>query len=605
MVFRAAVLVSLVALALGQDPPQQEQQRPPVFRTGTNLVRVDVSVTDRSGRPVHDLTENDFTVEEDGKPQQISSFKFVSVTGQPTDDYSLPIRSPQHAYTEAAREDVRVFLIFWDEYHIGEFASALRAREQLQKFVLDAFGPTDLVAIMDPLLPTDAIRFTRDRRSLADQVHKLRGRRGVYFPARSVIEEGHMYHDRGVEYVRAHVTASAIKAAAAFLGAIREGRKSIILISETLGALGRSHEQVQVVQDIIRTANNNNTAIYVLDPRGLQVGRGMTFSSDMLSALAHDTGGEPYVTNDMGRSLRKVVLQSSAFYLLGYTRADPTTDGKFHKIRVKVKRPGIDVSARNGFWAPSVGELTKAAEDAAAAELPPPVSRAFGELTPSNSKRAVDYWIGIAPGAEGACAVSLAWAPREVDDDRLTVTSVAVEASLNGDVLHNDALPLSGLTLPVKPGTLQLSFVGKNADGDIVDRERRDVAIPNPARTTLALSTPAIWRARSPLEYRAMSAPEAATRGMFAGREFRRSDRVIVRIDAYGTAAGRAEVSAKLLGQKGKQLTELPVHPGPRPGSYQLELALGSIAKGEFLVEFSAQSGSERVQALVPFRVVH
>jgi VWFA-related protein len=605
MVFRAAVGVSLVAMALAQDPAPQEQ-RPPVFRTGTNVVRVDVTVVDRSGRPVTDLTADDFTVEEDGKPQPISSFKFLSVSGQPTDDYSLPIRSPQHAYTEAARDDVRVFLIFWDEYHIGEFASALRAREQLQRFVLDAFGPTDLVAITDPLLTTEAIRFTRDRRSLSDQVHKLKGRRGVYFPARSVIEEGHMYHDRGVEYVRAHVTASALKAAAAFLGSIREGRKSIIFISESLGALGRPNEHVEVVQDVVRTANNNNTAIYVIDPRGLQVGRSsMNFSSDMLKTISYDTGAEPYTSNDMTHALRRVVSQSSAFYLLGYTRADPTNDGKFHKIRVKVKRPGIDVRARNGFWAPSVGELTKAAADAAAADLPPAISRAFGELTPTNSKRGLDYWIGIAPDKDGACSVTLAWAGRDTEDARLTVKSVDVEASFNGQTLHNDALPPEGLTLNLTPGTLQLSFTAKNADGDIVDRERRDVAIPNPARTTLALSTPAMWRARNAVEYREMSAPDAQPKRAFAGREFRRGERVIVRIDAYGSQADGAEVSAKLLGQQGKELTDLPLKAGPRPGSYQLELTLGSIAKGEFLVEFSAKKGDERVQALVPFRVVH
>ena len=60
---------------------------------------------------------------------------------------------PQHAATEAARDDVRMFVIFWDEYHIDQFGSAVRAREQLTHFVLEAFGPTDLVALMDQLTP--------------------------------------------------------------------------------------------------------------------------------------------------------------------------------------------------------------------------------------------------------------------------------------------------------------------------------------------------------------------------------------------------------------------------------------------------------------------
>src|SRR4029078_7382576 len=102
----------------------------------------------------------------------------------PEDDTSLPIRSPQHAAVEAARDDIRVFVIFWDEYHIGQKAPGIRARTELNNFVQFSFGPTDLVALMDQLTPTDAIRFTRDRRALADEVHKLRGRQGGYMAAR-------------------------------------------------------------------------------------------------------------------------------------------------------------------------------------------------------------------------------------------------------------------------------------------------------------------------------------------------------------------------------------------------------------------------------------
>src|SRR5471030_2884235 len=106
---------------------------------------------------------------------------------QPSDDTSLAIRSPDHAAVEAARDDIRVFVIFWDEYHIGQMAPAIRAREALENYVQFAFGPTDLVAVMDPLTPADAIRFTRDRRALAEQVHKLIGRQGVYLPPRSAV----------------------------------------------------------------------------------------------------------------------------------------------------------------------------------------------------------------------------------------------------------------------------------------------------------------------------------------------------------------------------------------------------------------------------------
>src|SRR5262249_8232833 len=170
---------------LRQTPPQNPPQQPPVFRTGTELVRVDATVFDKKGQPVTDLSERDFEVMEDGVSQPIKSFKLVEVNGTPSpdSDESLTIRSREHATLEASKGDVRVFLIFWDEYHIGEFESTLYARNQLTHFLLTAFGPTDLVGIMDPLTPADAITFSRDRRQLADAAAKLRGRRNVYTPA--------------------------------------------------------------------------------------------------------------------------------------------------------------------------------------------------------------------------------------------------------------------------------------------------------------------------------------------------------------------------------------------------------------------------------------
>ena len=263
-------IVGLLTIAVRAQQAGDQEQRPPTFRSGTNLVRVDVSVLDKDGKPVRTLNADDFELRENGELQAITSFKLVDANGQPTDDLSLPIRSPQHAATEAARDDVRMFVIFWDEYHIDQFGSAVRAREQLTNFVLEAFGPTDLVALMDQLTPVSALRFTRDRRELANQVHNLRGRRGLYVPARSAIEEAHLRNGQDVERIRSQVTATALKSTVMHLGTMRQGRKAVVFVSETLGRLGQ--DGIRVLSDLIRTANDNNTAIYTVDPRGLQAG---------------------------------------------------------------------------------------------------------------------------------------------------------------------------------------------------------------------------------------------------------------------------------------------------------------------------------------------
>src|SRR5262245_54415913 len=90
------------------QPPADQQQPTPTFRTGTDVVRVDVTVIDRRGQPFAALTADDFEITEDDALQPITSFKYVAVTGHPDegDELSLPIRSQSHAAAEAARDDV-------------------------------------------------------------------------------------------------------------------------------------------------------------------------------------------------------------------------------------------------------------------------------------------------------------------------------------------------------------------------------------------------------------------------------------------------------------------------------------------------------------------
>ena len=584
-----------------QTPPDQERQ-PPVFRTGTNLVRVDVSVMDRDGKPIRSLTPDDFELRENGALQSITSFKLVTTDGQPNDDLSLPIRSRQHAAAEAARDDVRMFLIFWDEYHIEQFGSAVRAREQLTRFVLDSFGPTDLVGIMDQLTPVDAIEFSRDRRALADEVHLLRGRRGVYVPARSAIEEAHLRNAQDVERIRSQVTVSALKSAVMHLGTLRQGRKAVIFVSESFGRLGQ--DGVRVLSDLIRTANDNNTAIYTADPRGLQAGPNSFGSgmSSLLAALADATGAESIVSNDMGGALRKIVSHASAFYLLGYSPSDGQLDGKFREIKVKVRQGGAQVRARNGYWAPRGAEVERARAIAIAAALPSTVSTALKELVPDNSRRAADFWIGISPAAENGCDVSVAWKPRPGLEGRAAAAGLSLIARAGDETLFQGTVKNGRAVFRAVPGDVQLDLSIHDDTGGVIDREQRTITVPNPGTTSLALSTPVVFRARNTSEYKSLASDlDGAT--PFAGRDFSQTDRLLVRAHPYGTASAEAEITAQLLGPRGNTLVQLPIHSAPRGAGYQLDLPLRTLATGEFLIAIVARTATERVETLVPLRV--
>jgi VWFA-related protein len=601
----AALSLAVVAGLFGQSspplPPVQPpaQQQPPTIRSGADLVRVDATVIDNRGRPVPTLTADDFEVREDGVPQDIRSFKFVAVTGHPDegDENSLPIRSPAHAAAEAARDDVRVFLIFWDEYHINRMASALHAREYLSRFVKTAFGPTDLVAIMDPLTPTDAIRFTRDRHALSETVRTLRGRLGEYIPPRSVVEEAHLQSREGVERLRSHVTLTALKAAAVELGSLRQGRKSIILISEGMRGLPRD-EHMGMMSDLIRAANDSNTGIYTFNPRGLTMSRSPAF--EMLQALATNTGAEWSSSNDLDRALQRVVAQSSAYYLLGYSPAQRAFDGKFHKIEVKVKRSSLDVRARAGYWAPTIADM-KRAERESASTLPPAVAAALAQLTPDAARRSVDLWIGTSLDAAGQPQVSLSWAPREGGDsaEASDVASASVVATSEAGPAFDGDVDREGLTFNAPPGPLRIAFSARDGAGDVLDRHDRTIDVPDPARTGLWISSPQVIRTSNALELRKVKADPSPTPA--PGREFSRADRLLIRFTVHGANAGPAEVTARLLNNRAAPLTPLNV---ARTGANcEIDLPLISIARGEFLIGIEARHANERAQVYIPLRI--
>lgn len=600
----AGGLVVLGAQQPAQPPPDQQR---PTFRAGANLVRVDVTVIDRHGNPVTDLGKDDFEVREDNALQTIEAFKLVEASGQPApdDDQSLPIRSPEHAAAEAARDDIRLFVIFWDEYHIDRMEPAYVGREALTDLMRNAFGPTDLVALTDPLTPSDAIRFSRDRRALADQAHQLKGRRGLYLPPRSPMEEAQLEGGGDVETLRAQVTASALEATVLFLRSIKEGRKSILFVSQDIGPIGGRgpdglSERYHWLDKVVRLANDSNTAIYTLDPRGL-IGQ----MSDVLRGLADGTGGKAIQNNSPVNMMRQMVKEASAFYLLGYPSQAPA-DGKFHRIKVRVNRPGVEVRARSGYLAPSLTELESARKAATVAEVPPEVSHALTPLT-VRPESAGDLWIGTAQGSDGSPRMTVAWAPRtsaENDGKAEPPRQIAIVATAaDGHVYFDGPLEGPSASFAVAAGPVKIRRTVLDRDGAAGDRQDLEVNVPDFQKTALAIGTPIVRRARTGVELNALRA--AANPVPYAGHEFERTDRMLVRFSLLGAAAADSTVTASLLSKAGASLATLPFRPVPgQSGTYEIELPLASVARGDYLMAIEASHGADHAKALVAFRAL-
>ena len=195
--------------------------------------------------------------------------------------------------------------------------------------------------------------------------------------------------------IRRQVTLSAMRGLCTKLGSLREGRKSLILVSEgynaTLPPQMRSNlpggfagttgdarrairspatttsmedraqfsagmDMQREMQDVCDACNRNNTAIYAVDPRGLAVG-------ELRHHREHLDAHQPAVPERLDRhaaragrqhrrprhresqrsrpaAMKQIIRDASAYYLVGYNSTQAPTDGKFHEIKVRVKRPG-------------------------------------------------------------------------------------------------------------------------------------------------------------------------------------------------------------------------------------------------------------------------
>ena len=667
-----------------QQPPQQppeEQPQQPTFRAEINVVRVDVIVTDRDGNPVTDLQADDFEVFEDGTPQTIDSFRLVHLTGtpEPGAEPARPIRSGFDEEREAAREDVRLFAIFFDDYHV-RFENAVRLREALINFISTQLGPLDMVSVMYPLTPLDAVQMTRNHESIVGAIERFEGRKYRYEPRNLFEEQYASYPTVVVERIRNEVSLDGLRALVTHLGGLREGRKALILVSEGytnyvppqlrdrdagLPGFGNPNqlnplagdsplEQTSAffadvdimleLRDVFNAANRGNTAIYAVDPRGLAVSefdlsqptisnrtdaRALRTTTNSLRTLAEETDGRAIVNqNEVGPGLRQMVRDSSTYYLIGYNSTQAPSDGEFHEIKVRVKRDGIRVRARKGYWALTADDVARVSAAALDPGPPSEVEAALAAIVEPRRGRFVRTWVGSARGDEGRTRVTFVWeaVPLVPGERREELGRVALTASNDaGDPYYRGRIPdaaggtsardagasrqsgpsppSSGrVTFDVAPGQMHMMIAVEGTTGDVLDREITETTIVDFTGTDVAFSTPAIFRAGTELEMRRLVGDLDAV--PTAGRTFRRTERVLIRFEVYAPGSAVPTVTARLLNRSGSSMSDIPVQP-PAPGQpTQIDLALARLAPGEYLVELSATAGDESAKELIAFRVV-
>ncbi len=654
------------APAAAAQTPATPESGQPVFRTGINFVRVDVIVSDRQGNPVTDLKIEDFEISEDGKAQKPETLRLVKIDATTAPSYTQrTIRTRIDEETAAADENSRIFVFFLDDYHVRK-ESSMSVRRPLIEFITNQLAPNDLVAVMYPLTPIDAVTLTRNHQGVVNTIEKFEGRKYNYDPIND-LEREYVYQltPDVIERLRRQVSLSAIRGISTKLGSLREGRKSLILVSEGYSALlppqmrsdlaggfgdpGRATRDpfaadnnpmedrvqfsagldlLQELQDVFAAANRNNTSIYAVDPRGLSTGEfditanisGSTSqaylgaSLDSLRSLAENTDGRAIVNrNDLGGAMKQIVRDASAYYLIGYTSSQAPMDGKFHEIRVRVKRPGVQVRARKGYWAFTEADA-KRVEAGPRPGPPPAITKALAAITPLTNRRYVRTWIGTERGAAGLTKVTFLWEPLPPTpgvkrDEARRVTLLATSPA--GEIVYRGRIPSTlaptgsgaAISFDAKPGKLDLRITVEGDGTGTLDNEDRDLMVPDLSAPEVMLSTPKVWFARNAREFTALAT--GAGTPPVATREFRRTDRLLVRFEAFAPGTAPPTVAAQLLNQQGSKMGDVTVAAPSAPGeAYSIDLSLASYAAGQYLLELAAVAeGHKPVTELVAFRI--
>jgi len=667
----------------GQQPPGQQ---PPIFKTGINYVRVDVIVSDKQGNPVDNLQEADFDITEDGKPQKIDTFKLVKLDGgtaEASQHTPRAIRTDFDEEAEAARDDVRLFSIFLDDYHVRR-GSSMAVRGQLARFVERQLGPTDMIGLMYPLETTSSVRMTRNHDAIMRAVEQFLGRKFDYTPKNEMEEKYAHYPAEVVEQVRNQVSLSAIRSLIVHMGSLKEGRKALILVSEgytnilppqmrdpiasmpgygnpdkynPMAGVGNMNEDrarflnsVDInndLREIYSYANRYNVSIYAVDPRGLatnefDINEGVNLqtdsqylsaSIDTLRVLADNSDGRAIVNrNDIDGGMKQIMRDSSAYYLVGYNSSQAPSDGKFHEIKVRVKRPGVQVRARKGYWALTPEETARATAGPKAAP-PKPVEQAVASIEPPSRSRVIRTWIGTSRAENGKTRVTFVWEPvpkapgdRRTDEPARvalmvlgdngaayfrgrvpdvalagTAPSVGAAAAASGSTGGVAPRGPSRVTFDAQPGKAQLRVSVEGTSAQVLDSETREISVPDLTSPQTALGTPEVFRARTVREQQQLKTDADAV--PVASREFSRSDRLLVRIPAYGPGNTTPTVTAKLLNRDGQAMSELSVSPGAAPSVPQVEVPLAGLAPGDYVLELTATGAGGEAKQLVGFRV--
>ncbi len=629
----------------GGQPTQT--QKGPVFRVGAHLVTVDAYPT-QAGKIITGLTPDDFEVFEDGRPQKVESLDYIDYGANLGDDDRSVHISAREGLELAADSKYRVIVFVLDRQAFDR-DTWLAMRAPLLEYFRKIVEPRDLIGLVTTDDPWGSVVLGRRLSSIEEQISDPDWLRPPYREDALVMAGCGMQNMQA--RVRADTTFSMLEGLVRMLGQVREDHSSIVFITNGIarvapnthgddtqpmslprtglvnGRIQRAGPDMHEVycrqerrrlneidfdrrfSDLTRTARSSNISFYpigVWNPHPALspelVARGFRWPErppaelvDSLVSLAKDTEG--FLVPPMGNvsdGLKRIAGDVGTHYLLGYYTTNTKWDGKIRTIRVRLKRTGAEIRARSEYRAPTADEVAGLSAERKEGEriVAAPVAAALSTLS------------AVRPSAQFFAYGAIAGRTLYVT---IETPAVAVEAgrwnegasldviaeSAAGDSIGtaHSRLPANGrasLQVPLD-GDAQPSnmFIRVHAEGVSIT-ERVQIGVD---RSSLV---------GDPLGYRSSGRGLAIPAASFV---FAHDERLRLEWPVLG-AVEHSE--ARLLDRFGLPLKfRIPLEDQPVLGGRRLvaNVALASLARGDYVVELVASSGDKKESHYLAIRV--
>lgn len=610
----SAIAWSVLIFAQDQNIPQL------TYRTGIDLVQVDVSVLDKDRRPVLGLKPGDFIVKEDGTVKAIAAFSAVTLPERPPKPVAAWMReaSPD-LVTNLTPKDGRLVVILLD-YSIGRsnFPEVRRTAEA----AVDQLGPGDMAAVIYTSVGVPQ-NFTADRGLLRAAINQP-------FLGIDVDPDDPFGARRGE--CRCGVCSLDVMTNVA--DAVREvphRRKMLLFIGSNVSVsttdIACFAEVREAREKLLRAAGAANLTIHTFDSNLLQSGgSGAAQSGGIPPATDGSARSAPLIRqNDLaffpgetgGRAIKNtnapwepipaIFDETDSYYVLAFAPSSQKDDGAFHNISVDVNLPGVEVHPRKGYYAPSPPTAAAALPNAP----PAPLSAALRNMWPETQiPMSVTTAAFAAPGIPGATVVIVARAQESGAQNQPThvnvltsaydrdgkplatqVQTMVVAPSAAGQkVFQYEALS----RLRLGPGRHEIRVAAEDPSRHVVGSVYTYADVPDFAKAPISLS--GVVLGLRPAR------PDGVFRDLFpleptARREFAPTNQVTAFVRVYQAEHDASlpvtlrrriiDASNRTVQESSDRLFE-PRNSASHSADYQFELPLASLVAGQYLLTIEA-----------------